>query len=836
MIGIMPSQTQPTSQLLIVAIAMLIGLTAVTLGVGLVASQDTPPAEAAYYGNVTIAETGEPPEEPIIVQGAIEGNVSDKIEVGTELPYNLGGPDADDPKLVVSPPENETAMTEFIVADEVVETVEFEGFINNVDITVPEDVVKPSFSVAVTDTPDRAGTGSEINLGVTVSNTGAYSGSQTITAAVDGEEQATETVSLDGGQTTNISLTVPVEQDASGSLDLTVSSTDDEETVSVDVVDATFTVDITNTNVDRSITQGEELIVTAAIEETNAVRGTQTVRLQDFNGTTVDSTELTLDANESQTVDLRWTPVGTDIGTGDITVASEDTNDSIPLTVESGDQPPAPPAPPSDGGTPPDDSGTLPSIEQVLDLPATPAPVFEEVQRITSVDETTDDSSSAVVRFSDQSPVQQIFWQQIRSDVVDSVAAVAAFNTTPVETEPLPGTGLARAQVGFNNTVAERTTATVNMQINRDRLADAGITDLNELEIFRYNETTSQWSPSETFVIDQTDTAVTLATEVPGFSFIGIAAVTAPEIDITTTPETPVSGENVTLSSSVSPATTEIVDYSWEINGNEFDGENVTVTAPDNELTATLIVETTAGATAQITRQFETQVGFRPALNVSVPEIVQSGIEETVTLSLTNTGERDGQDTLTLDLNNQTVFTDTVTLAPDETVEQSVNISIPANSSSLQVEAQFGAISEAFSVAVTLSDQAQSELTELEQRVMEFESDTADLEAALADRNASELSADLTAINQNISQFEEQLGSVDTQQDLADAQATAAQIADRIDRLQDEVSALGGQQDDETPSTEQQGDDGLPILWIGAGLIVVLIAGAGARYLLLSSN
>ncbi|GAB3034277.1 right-handed parallel beta-helix repeat-containing protein [Natronobiforma cellulositropha] len=90
-----------------------------------------------------------------------------------------------------------------------------------------------------------------------------------------------------------------------------------------DAPDVSFDLSIDGTN--SPVAAGEPLEVEVTVENTGNEEGTQTVELEAFDGSVVDSLEdLTLAAGATHTATLTWTPEASDVGTGEVTVRSDD--------------------------------------------------------------------------------------------------------------------------------------------------------------------------------------------------------------------------------------------------------------------------------------------------------------------------------------------------------------------------------------------------------------------------------------------------------------------------------------------------------------------------------
>lgn len=95
--------------------------------------------------------------------------------------------------------------------------------------------------------------------------------------------------------------------------------------------EVTFDVSITETN--SPIDEGETLEVDVDVENTGDESGTQTVAL-DVDGQEVDSTTVELGGGESQTVTLDWQTADGDDGSYQVTARSDDATDQTGVTVE----------------------------------------------------------------------------------------------------------------------------------------------------------------------------------------------------------------------------------------------------------------------------------------------------------------------------------------------------------------------------------------------------------------------------------------------------------------------------------------------------------------------
>ncbi|MBS3781183.1 MAG: hypothetical protein KGY68_01070 [Candidatus Thermoplasmatota archaeon] len=176
----------------------------------------------------------------------------------------------------------------------------------------------------------------------TVNNTGEATATQYIEFVVyDAEGEivytAEEQVTIDGGNNHTNSFTWTSEEPGE-EYSFEVASEDDSESRDFDVLVASFfEVDIDLNQSDSEIIEGENLTVVVDIENTGAdeTEITQTIVLYDEEDpdTTLDSKDVTLAADEDDSVMLTWDTGVNDAGNYTLQVASEDDEDDLDVTL-----------------------------------------------------------------------------------------------------------------------------------------------------------------------------------------------------------------------------------------------------------------------------------------------------------------------------------------------------------------------------------------------------------------------------------------------------------------------------------------------------------------------
>jgi hypothetical protein len=203
-----------------------------------------------------------------------------------------------------------------------------------IDITEAPTPTTPVFDVRITDVNDPVIEGEPLDVDYTVENTGGEGGTQNVRFLVDGEEINEREVNLTSGEQVTGSFTYQTEQGDSPNVDVRVESDDDFDTRTA-TVNAPAQFDVSITNVNEPITEGEDLNVDYTVENTGDETDTQTIELLDFDDQVVDSIEVTLDGGETTSGTLTWSTAVGDAESDEITVRSEDDTAVQGVTIEA---------------------------------------------------------------------------------------------------------------------------------------------------------------------------------------------------------------------------------------------------------------------------------------------------------------------------------------------------------------------------------------------------------------------------------------------------------------------------------------------------------------------
>jgi hypothetical protein len=175
--------------------------------------------------------------------------------------------------------------------------------------------------------------GTVIDVSADVENVGDQQGTQDLTLSIDGFSQ-TQTETLAGGANTTVTFTgVDTGALGPGSYTHEIASANDSATGSLTVqAPANFQVTIDSAN--SGLTEGEDLIVTATVENTGDAQSTQTVTL-DAGALGTNSTQVTLAGGANTTETFSVGTASGDAGTYTATVSSANDSDSQQITVNA---------------------------------------------------------------------------------------------------------------------------------------------------------------------------------------------------------------------------------------------------------------------------------------------------------------------------------------------------------------------------------------------------------------------------------------------------------------------------------------------------------------------
>ncbi|WP_431359057.1 CARDB domain-containing protein [Halovenus amylolytica] len=216
-------------------------------------------------------------------------------------------------------------------------------------LTVEEVPDEAFFEVTITDTNSPVVAGETLEVTADIENTGDEEATQDIELDAGALGSDAASVTLDGGESTSVTLGVETEGGDAGDYTATVASDDDSDTADVTVDEAPEEAEYTLSNLDpadATVTEGDDPIdISADVENVGDETGEQDIELTitDNSDSVVYSDtveDVALDGGDSTTVTFEDAPAG-DLAPGEYTheIASADDSVAGSLTVEEEEQP-----------------------------------------------------------------------------------------------------------------------------------------------------------------------------------------------------------------------------------------------------------------------------------------------------------------------------------------------------------------------------------------------------------------------------------------------------------------------------------------------------------------
>jgi hypothetical protein len=193
----------------------------------------------------------------------------------------------------------------------------------------------PFFDVTVTDIDDAVTEGETVTVAYEVTNTGGVETTQDITLAVNGTTEDTETdVTLGSGETVSDQFSYDTGTGDAPALDVSVASDDDTATETVAVNEPAF-FEVTITDIDDPVTEGETVTVTYEVTNTGDLTATQDIEFT-VNGTAEGTNaDVTLDSGETVSDQFSYDTVAGDAPGIEVAVASANDTATESVTVNA---------------------------------------------------------------------------------------------------------------------------------------------------------------------------------------------------------------------------------------------------------------------------------------------------------------------------------------------------------------------------------------------------------------------------------------------------------------------------------------------------------------------
>ncbi|MFW5907773.1 MAG: InlB B-repeat-containing protein [Candidatus Natronoplasma sp.] len=193
------------------------------------------------------------------------------------------------------------------------------------------------FEVDIVEYDKQVVEGDPVSVDYTVENTGVEEDTQTIEFLVDGVVEESSDVTLGAGEIHDGNFTWQTEVGDAGEHNLTVASEDDQEEVTVNVMEeGIFSVMIIG--YDQEVREGQEAAVDYSVVNTGEEEDTQVIEFT-VDGALEDSKEVTLAGEEEHQDTFTWQTEEGDAGEHNLRVASEDDDDGVTVNVTALEDP-----------------------------------------------------------------------------------------------------------------------------------------------------------------------------------------------------------------------------------------------------------------------------------------------------------------------------------------------------------------------------------------------------------------------------------------------------------------------------------------------------------------
>jgi hypothetical protein len=191
----------------------------------------------------------------------------------------------------------------------------------------------PYFETTILNTSSPVVEGETLTVNATVENTGTAEGTQSIELEdFDGNTVDNRSVTLAGQRSRTVQLAWNTTVGDAGTDPIAVTSENDTATRDVTIDEPAF-FDVTIDGTNATVAEGNTLGVTVTVENTGDRAASQTLELFDYENTTADSENVTLDAGASRTLTLSWDTESGDAGNRELTATTEDDTDTQTATI-----------------------------------------------------------------------------------------------------------------------------------------------------------------------------------------------------------------------------------------------------------------------------------------------------------------------------------------------------------------------------------------------------------------------------------------------------------------------------------------------------------------------
>ena len=285
-----------------------------------------------YLGNGPVFDISETDTDGADL--TVDIDILRNVSSATVLVYDMDGIEVDTESVEVDNDQHSRTAT-LTVEDSGMHIVRVEPtHVSDTSLADQQIVNVPGlFDVHIENTNEPEA-GDPLQVDVEIDNTGGTSAEQGISVDAQALGEETKDVVVDGDDTELETFSFETDVNDRGVYNLTAASEDTEDYRVVNVLGTSFNVSIEDTN--GPVTEGEPLNVTVDITNTGEIEGTQSVTL-DVGDLGDVGTEVSLDSGNATSETFTLETGETDAGTYEATVASDDDDDRVDITVQTDD-------------------------------------------------------------------------------------------------------------------------------------------------------------------------------------------------------------------------------------------------------------------------------------------------------------------------------------------------------------------------------------------------------------------------------------------------------------------------------------------------------------------
>ena len=179
----------------------------------------------------------------------------------------------------------------------------------------------PQFEFTITGMDTAVSKGDNLTVNLTVENVG-FDGTADLPLLLNGSQELSESISLSRNATdSDVQFQWNTSTENRGAYNLTIASDVESESRTVYVAGSSSAAwEVETVDSADDVLAGKSLSVATEIRNNGGSQGTTTVELLGFDGQTVDTTDVTIQSDNTKNVTLAWNTSSDDVGTGNVTV------------------------------------------------------------------------------------------------------------------------------------------------------------------------------------------------------------------------------------------------------------------------------------------------------------------------------------------------------------------------------------------------------------------------------------------------------------------------------------------------------------------------------------